>query len=424
MTKSESPTVSPTGAASGSALAFFRQSGWMVAATTLMGVFMILVHTFGVLMPKAEYGVFTTLLQIVNLMGIPAIGLQTVFAQQTAAAITEPQLRQLTGTLRAVLLWTFLIWFTMAASVVLLSRDILSTLHIANPAGLWLTLLVGLMQLWLPILMGVLQGRQDFLWLGTTSILNGAGRFIAVSVLVANLGGFAAGAMTGVFLGMFGAFCVSALQVRTILFGPRDPFDWRPWVRRVVPLTLGLGAAMFMLSADMIIVQSFFDEQTTGLYAAAGMIGRGLVFFTIPLTAVMFPKIVQSAARSEKSDVLALALGATALLGGCTALFCTLFPKLPLLILYPDKSFLAISYLVPWFAWCMLPLTMSNVLVNNLLARGRFEVVPWLLVVAAGYGTALVVFADSFISVVRTLGVASLVLFGVAAWFTWRRKPK
>jgi len=55
-----------------------------------------------------------------------------------------------------------------------------------------------------------------------------------------------------------------------------------------------------------------------------------------------------------------------------------------------DKSFLDVSTpLVPWFAWGMLPLTLANVLINALLARGRFAVVPWLVLVAIGYGVAL-----------------------------------
>src|SRR5476649_1519863 len=82
---------------------FFRQSGWMMMAATASGALMYCVHPIvsrG--MPKEEYGVFTTLLQVVTLMSIPAIGLQTVFAQQTAAAITDQQQRIVASEFRAV----------------------------------------------------------------------------------------------------------------------------------------------------------------------------------------------------------------------------------------------------------------------------------------------------------------------------------
>src|SRR2546428_1738179 len=103
---------------------FFRQSGWMVMAGVIMGVFMWAVHPVLVkpvdqlnrLVPTGvlrsvvkrpfehdEYSLFTTLLQIVGLMSIPAAGLQIALAQQTASAVTPEQEGSLRRTVRAVL---------------------------------------------------------------------------------------------------------------------------------------------------------------------------------------------------------------------------------------------------------------------------------------------------------------------------------
>jgi O-antigen/teichoic acid export membrane protein len=187
-----------------------------------------------------------------------------------------------------------------------------------------------------------------------------------------------------------------------------------------------------MLSADMIFTQNFFPREQTGFYAAAGMIGRALVFFTQPLTLVMFPKLARSAATGEKSNALELALGATLLAGGAAAIACTLFPWLPLLIVN-GKSFLVVAPLVTWFAWCMLPLTLSMVLINSLMARSKFSAVPWLVLVAIGYGVALAMvgrhagsLADTQTGLrmmIQTLGVFNVLMFAVCAWFTWVKKP-
>jgi O-antigen/teichoic acid export membrane protein len=399
--------------------AFFRQSGWMMVATVAGGVFMYAVHMIAKQMPKEEYGVFTTLLQIVTLMGIPAVGLQTVFAQQAAAALTEEHDRALAGVLRGVLKAVFCIWLVMVVIVFFLRHQVLAGLKIANPAALAMTVVIGLIAMWFPIMMGLLQGRQNFLWLGWASIFNGVGRFAAICVIVLLLGGFAAGGMVAVFLGLVTAVVLGVWHNRNYWQIKPARVIWREWLGRVVPLTLGLGAAMFMLSADMVFVQRFFSKEQTGFYAAAGMIGRALVFFTLPLTAVMFPKVVKSAARAEKTDVLLQALGVTALAGGAAALGCTLFPSLPLRVVY-DKSFLDVATpLVPWFAWCMLPLTLSNVLINGLLARAQFRAVPWLVAVATGYGLALNFRHESFLMVIQTLGIFGVLMLGVCAWFTW-----
>jgi hypothetical protein len=95
-------------------------------------------------------------------------------------------------------------------------------------------------------------------------------------------------------------------------------------------------------------------------------------------------------------------------------------------ILYFYKpSYWQAAPLVPWFVWGMLPLTLANVLIWNLLARARYAIVPWLMVVVAVYCTVLRTFCqNSLLSVVQNLGVFSLITLAVAAWFTWKKTEK
>jgi O-antigen/teichoic acid export membrane protein len=255
--------------------------------------------------------------------------------------------------------------------------------------------------------------------------------------------------MFGAVLGMVISMAIGVWQTRDYWHGPAEAFEWLPWLKRLLPLTVGFGGVLYMMSLDMIVVQRYFPAQETGYYGAAGMIGRAIYFFTAPLTAVLFPKIVDSAARSEKSNVLFLALGATALMGAGAALFCTFFPEVPLRLVY-NPSFLKIAPLVPVFAWCMLPLTLSSVLINNLLARSQFAVVPWLVLLAVGYYFALSGAAEisasglhvynpwldqvfdrpagvrpaDFVPVVRTLGTFASLMMVICLFFTWRGRAK
>src|SRR5947209_12557328 len=107
---------------------FFRQSSWMMIAGVAAGVFMFAVHFFSDKVGKAEYGIFGTLLSILANISIPGLGLQMIFAQQAAAALSEGENRRLTGTMRGVLLWTLLIWLGTAAAVGIFNRQILDTL--------------------------------------------------------------------------------------------------------------------------------------------------------------------------------------------------------------------------------------------------------------------------------------------------------
>ena len=188
-----------------------------------------------------------------------------------------------------------------------------------------------------------------------------------------------------------------------------------------------------MLStADVVYVQSVFPKDQSPYYVPGAMIGFAMLQFTLPLAMVMFPKIVNSVARAQKTDALKLSLLATATMGGLAAVAATVLPKLPLQILYfTNDKFWVMAPLVPWFAWCMLVLTLVNVLVSNLLARERYAIVPWLVVIVAAYLATLFGLKEHFLQmerdaafrlIVQVLTGYNLLALGVSLWFS--RAPK
>ena len=74
----------------------------------------------------------------------------------------------------------------------------------------------------------------------------------------------------------------------------------------VVPLTFaGFGVSTFIYTADVVPAQNFLGTAGGAAdYIFGGTLCRAIVLFTVPLAAVMFPKLVHSAARSQKSNVM------------------------------------------------------------------------------------------------------------------------
>ena len=368
---------------------FFKQSGWMVIATVGSGVFMSAVHPLACKMPEGEYGSFYSLLRIFLLMGIPAGGLQTIFAQQAAAAVDETHHRQLSSTTRRIFGATLAIWLVLAGVILAAGSSVKHVLNITNSPALVFTVMIGLPALWVPIFKGLLQGHQDFTGYGWLLILDGVGRFGSIFVLVAWWHGQSGSAMAGAFLGQAAAVAVGAWWTRDVWMGAGARVEWAPWIRKVIPLTLATGGLLVVSNLDVPFVRSNFEMND--LYSGAAMIGLALAQFTTPLALVMFPKIARSRARAQKTDAMAVALMGTAILGGMAALACTLLPDLPLRILYfrDQVKYVHAAPLVPWFAWCMLAFAMAGVLINNLIAREQYAVVPWLVAIAAVYAVAL-----------------------------------
>jgi hypothetical protein len=410
---------------------FFRQGGWLVLATGLSGVFMLATQIVAQRMPKTEYLLFIALLRVYLLLGIPSIGLQTVFAQQAAASVTASEQAMLRATVRAVLRATLTLWLGVAALTLVAQDWLLNTLKISHPSALWITLLTGLGCLWAPILKGVVQGQQHFAALGSSLIVDGLGRFIAVTIIVL-AGGTAAGGMAGALMGVIASTALCAWIARDTVFHRAKGFHWGGWLRRVVPLTLGMGTVVLLSTADVVYVQSVFPKGTPETYVPAAMVGLALMTCATPLAQVMFPKVARSAALSQRSKAMALALGITGAGGAVGALICTAWPELPLRVIFFSKpEYWAAAPLVPVYAWAVLPLTVANVLVSSLLARARFKVVPWVVGVGALYLAYLGFSREDFLTVAPLtafrriligLGVSNAMLLGVALWFTFRER--
>ena len=402
--------------------AFFRQSGWLMIANIGGGALFYFVHLLSKKISAAEYGAFGVMLAVA--MCVPNMPLQMVFAQQTAQALATNRERQLAGMIRLAWLGTLGLVLLGALGVFFWQAQILAAWKLTSVASLWITLVVVLFCFWLPMFLGVMQGQQNFFWMGWVNILNGGARFAIAAglVLLAAMGSL--GMVIGVVVGLFIAVAAGVWQTRGLWALRAEPFAWRAWLAQVVPLMLGFGAVQFLFTADTMFVKAYFTQDESGFYTGAGTLARALLWVVLPLATVMFPKIVHSAAKSEKSNLLGLVLLGSGVLAACGALGLTVLAPWVIKFVFKESFVKVAAAVLPWYAWAMVPLALANALVNNLLARADFRIVPVLVVLAAGYAFALTQFHASLVMVLQTLGVFNLLLFTVCAWFTWGAKAK
>jgi O-antigen/teichoic acid export membrane protein len=406
--------------AAGHRASFFRQSGWMMIATVAGGMFMTAVLFLSKAIPESEYGLYGAFLSVA--MFIPAMPLQMVMAQQTARARALHREHELSGLIRAAWLGTFVIWLVAAGVVLVFQNSIIAQWKIPNPAALWLTLPVLLFTVWVPMFCGVLQGQQNFLWLGWSQMSQGMGRLAIASFAVLVLHWYAPGMVLGILAGLTIALVIAIWPTRSLWLASPQSFEWRSLLRQIIPLTLGFGAYQFMLTADTMLVRGCFSGADSAYYVAAGTLSRASMWLVGPLATVMFPKIVHAKAKAEKSDLMGLVLLGTVILaaGGAAGLW-VLAPWV-LKVMYTPSYAQAASPLLRWYAWAVVPLSVANVLLSNLLARSLFKVVPALCVLAGVYALALTRFHDTPATVIKTLGVCNVLLLAVCAFYTWAVK--
>ena len=360
-------------------ITFFRQSGWLMIANIVGGLMTLGVHPLNKHIPDSEYTAFGVLLLMVSCL--PTMPLQMVFAQQSALALATGRERQLAG------------------------------------------MILLLASLWVPMFSGVLQGRQDFFWQGWTAIIGGVGRLAAAAFIVLVLAGGAAGMIMGTLIGVGLSAIISIWKTRDLWALPAEPFDRKNLMRQVMPLMFGFGACQFLFTSDTMFVKAWFSPDAMKPYIAAGTLSRGLLWLVLPLAAVMFPKIVHSSAKREKNNLFGLVVLGTAVLGVCGIIGLWLAGPLLVKIVYKSNDIAGTMALIPWYAGAMVPLALANVMVNDLLARSRFGVVPFMALLAIAYGFTLPWMLDHFPGrleiPLQTLGVFNLLLFGICAWFSF-----
>jgi len=399
--------------------AFFRQSGWMMIATIGGGALMWAVHFLSKKVPPGEYGLFVSVLALISC--VPTMPLQMMFTQQAARAEAAGTPGQISYMLRLAFGVTLGLAALLCGVIYLAQGSIEQSLHLPNATELWLVVAILFFSVWLPILSGLLQGLQNFLWLGWTLILTAFGRFGVAAVLVLVLGWYSVGMLTGVLLGSLTGVVLGLWQTRPVWRRQPEAFVLRPVLAQVIPLLLGFGAVQFLFTADTLFVKAFFPADQTGFYGGAGTLARALLWVVQPLSQVMFPKLVHSATRKEKSNLLGLVLLGTLILAALGALSLTVLRHWVIRFVFTPEYEAVGASILPWYAWAIVPLALANVLANGVLAKGQFQVVPVLVLLGALYGVALYEWHGSLIQVLQIMGGFNLLLLAVCGWFTWRQ---
>ncbi len=404
--------------------AFFRQSGWLMIANIAGGALTWGVHFLNKRINDGEYSTFVTLMMVTAC--VPTIPLQMVLAQQSAKALAENRRGELAGMIKQSWLWVTLLWLVAAAGVFLFQNNIATSWHLPNTAGLWVTMFTVLASLWMPVFNGALLGKQDFFAMGWAAIAGGFARFAVAALLVLAFASGAAGMMFGACAGICILAGVAMWRTRDLWAVKSEAFDKKLFFAQVAPLMLGFGACQFMFTSDTMFASSFFTREELKPYGAVGTLSRALLWLVLPLAAVMFPKIVHANAKSENSNLFGLVVLGTGVLALCGAFGLWLTGPLVVKLIYKAENVDAAMRLLPWYAFAMVPLALANVLVNDLLAREKFRVIPWMVVLAVGYGFTLPWtlrhWPGRLEVILQTLGLFNVLLLAVCGLFSLRRK--
>jgi O-antigen/teichoic acid export membrane protein len=339
----------------------------------------------------AEYADLAALLALLGLVSFPLGAVQIALAQRVAYLAARREggsIRSLyRATLGAALAIGTGLMLVMAATAGLIGRalDVDGTLAVLMAAASVLPAALA------PVVIGLAQGLERFVLFAATQAGAPVLRIISLIPLLA-LGAGVPGALTATLAASLLVLLVPGWLLAGWLRSGTEHsplHSLRPLARSLLPAVAGILALTSLTTVDVIVAKIAFSDHDAGIYGAASLVGRLILYVPAAIVAVLLPKVASRVALGERTnDILRGSLVVTgAFCLAATAVYAAV-PDFILALSFGDEYSEA-SGLLWLFGIAMTGFALVNVLFIYDLGHGSSRM-SWIL--CAGAVAQLVAF--------------------------------
>jgi O-antigen/teichoic acid export membrane protein len=394
----------------------------IVTAGMLTGSFFsyLLQFFLGRMLSVEDYGTFNALLSLSYIIGVPSTVLGTAAIKVSSEMFAKEKHEELTALFWRLTKYFFILGLFLFGAMALL-RNVLSEILNISDAYLFISygLFLGLSYL-VVTPAAYLQGMLRFGAFSFYTVVNSVLRFTFPVILV-YLGFRVGGVFWGMIDGLLVAFVITLLILRKN-FVKYDEVNLSPALKRLLmfslPVLLVNTGLMLLNNLDMVLVKRYFDPTLSGYYAGAVTLGKILLFGTITIVVIMFPKISALYTKKESYTNIfreLLFLQILLVLGG--VLFYVLFPGFITTLFFGERFAHSISYIPPYaifiglyvlvrfmvmfflaiektkVAFFLIPAAVIQLILISLFHRDLFQVIHICSIVTAALLISLFVYA-------------------------------
>jgi O-antigen/teichoic acid export membrane protein len=397
------------------ASALLKQSLLVFAASMVLNLCGFVAHAIASReLGVTAYGGLYALINAALIAALPAAFVAPVVAQLAAefrVLHDDGHLRGLTQSVADGFARLGLLYMVVAAFAAI---PFASFLHVPVWSAQFVGLLAGA-AVYLSALRAVAQGTQDFVGYSLSNTIEGIAKVCGIGALIA-VGLKLGGGIIGFFLGPVCALVYLGLRLRH-RYAAVEPravrYDWR----RILNASAGAAAATISLaligSADVVLVKHFFSPHAAGLYAAAALGGKILLYLVGFIPTVLLPQAADRHARGAQThEVLTASLlmfTVVALFG----LFVFRYFGLDVLHALVGHAFDAAAPLLVTYGMAMVLLALTNALTSYGIATHRLAFTAPLLICTLGTLAAIVLIHPTLTTVVEILVIGNA--FGALA---------
>jgi O-antigen/teichoic acid export membrane protein len=333
------------------------------------------------------YGDVAAMLALFALVTLPLVSVQSLLAREVAQM---PSIGAVSALLRRGTRLAAAFGLLLVALGTVFVGPIRDLLNIASNS----IVLAGISAIFFAVvaavLYGFLQGKLRFGSLGVTYGVAGIAR--PVLVVPALLLGFGAvGALLVNTLAGLLAVAIAGFALRDLWW--REPREKAPSLdrRQMVVLLVGSLAFASLTNVDVLLAAYFLPGDVAGVYAAASLVGKAVLFLPSAIVTVLLPKAATRAAAGIASRRILLASAGVTIVVTLTATGLLALVPESLLVSIFGGDFRDATALLPWFGLAMSAAALVNVYLSVYFAERnvRFPLLVLGAAVAQIIGVAL-----------------------------------
>jgi O-antigen/teichoic acid export membrane protein len=403
-----------------------RASSWLFVGGVAGG---ILGYLFQIIMGRmlsvSEYGIFSALMAMIVVIGAPMTTLSMIISRRVSTYRSE----QDNGKLGYLFYWInrklLLIAVVLVVLVVFNIKPLQNFLLIEKNAHLYLLLIILLIAFPQAVNNAYLQGLQYFKWLSVSGVLTTLLKII-IAVILIYFGLGVAGALGGVIFSTFIILILTYVVLRPSLSKNNASISNTTHLlfKSAMPVLLANVAFAVMTQIDMVLVKYYFSEQEVGIYAAASILGKAVMYLPGGIAMALFPMVAENHASGKSSAHLMFqAVGVTALLSLTGALFYYFFADSIIVLLY-GTDYKEAANVLKYFGFAILPMALIMVAEHFLIAMGRVLFAYLFMVVAPLQLIAIYYYHDTLLDIVAVLSISGIILVVSGYGLLWRTFKK
>lgn len=359
-------------------------SALMLVSGILVGILGYVCHIIvGRLLTMQEYGLFTAMLAVITIASVPVGAIGTVISRQASEYCATDDRQTL-----SILYCSVNRFLLRAAAVLALLGGVLSPFvrdyfHLESIVPALLFLLAIFLNFISVNNSAHLQALQRFNWVSVNAIVGAFSKIIFCAGFVA--AGFGlTGAILGITLAYAVAWMASYFPIHAHV--PKGPKSYRPIqflaIKSVAPVFLANLAFVILTQLDSLLVVQYFNGRDAGIYVAAAVLGKAIMYLPSAIVQSMFPMVAENEAMQRSSAHLFIqALLMTLGLGTVGALLYFFFSNQIMALLYGQR-YAESAVLLRYMGFAMLPMALITVAEYFLMAKKRV-LFAYLMLVAA-----------------------------------------